>query len=52
MNPSSPYMGVRLHVLLWDPSKFNVKGYRIVRFEYSGSHQIMCSRQSGSNMPL
>jgi len=36
MNPSSLYMVVRLHVLLWDPSKFSVKGYRIVRFEYSG----------------
>jgi hypothetical protein len=36
MNPSSLYMGVRLHVLLWDPSKSSVKGYRIVRFEYSG----------------
>ena len=36
MDPSSLYIAVRPHVLLWDPSKFSVKGYRIVRFEYSG----------------
>jgi hypothetical protein len=32
MNPSSLYMDVRLHVLLWDPSKSSVKG----RIEYRG----------------
>jgi hypothetical protein len=27
MDPSSLYIAVRPHVLLWDPSKFSVKGY-------------------------